>query len=189
MVEISPEITTLFNILDMKVYNETDLFEVLVHRDLLLRVDIEQKLAALIDSLKEKYKSSKLNSLHKNREQKQKFPGINLLRQILRCNGYHLKPIVYSRGYCKHSGKKIVDRNFKVVRNKSYGEIKYAKTPANAHLNNIKLGIVATQDVTSQDEEVSLPQSTPQSTLESISQNENLSTSKKTSIQIIDLDL
>lgn len=34
MVEISPEITTLFNILDMKVYNETYLFKVLGHRDL-----------------------------------------------------------------------------------------------------------------------------------------------------------
>jgi hypothetical protein len=171
MTDISPEITTLFNILDMKVNTEVDLFGVLVQRDLLLRVDIEQKLASLIDSLKGKYKSSKLNSLHKNREQKQKFPGINLLRQILRCNGYHLKPIVYSRGYCKHSGKKIVDRNFKVVRNKSYQDIKFAKDPDTALLADIPLGIANTQSVTSQDEEHSTtsPESISQSDTSPIS--------------------
>ena len=127
MVVISDEVTCIFKILAMDVKNEQDLFSVLVPRDLLLRVDVEQELTLLIDSLKEKYKSSKLNCLHKNRDDKQKFPGINLVRQILRCNGYHLKPVIYSRGYCKHSGKKIVDRNFKIVRLDNYQEIKQAQ--------------------------------------------------------------
>ena len=124
MVVISEEITTIFKVLDMDVKTEKDLFSVLVSRDLLLRVDIEQELTLLIETLKGKYKSSKLNCLHKNRDDKQKFPGINLVRQILRCNGYHLKPVKFSRGYCKHSGKKIVDRNFKVVRLEDYAKIK-----------------------------------------------------------------
>lgn len=127
MVVISDEVTSIFKILAMDVKNEQDLFSVLVPRDLLLRVDVEQQLTLLIDSLKEKYKSSKLNCLHKNRDDKQKFPGINLVRQILRCNGYHLKPVIYSRGYCKHSGKKIVDRNFKIIRLDNYQEIKQAQ--------------------------------------------------------------
>ena len=114
------EIKVICDILNMPAETESDLFGLLIERDLLLRVDIEQKLALLIDKLKCKYKSNKLTCLHKNRDDKQKFPGINLIRQILRCNGYHLKPVVYSRGYCKHNGKKIVERNFKVVRNKKF---------------------------------------------------------------------
>ena len=124
MVQIPQEITDIFKILNMTVKSEQDLFKVLIARDLLLRVDIEQQLTELINTLKGKYKTSKLNCLHKNRESKQKFPGINLVRQILRCNGYHLKPVVNCRGYCKHSGKKIVDRNFKIIRLNNYKEIK-----------------------------------------------------------------
>lgn len=114
--EIPKELSMIMEILNMPAKTEKDLFGMLIERDLLLRVDIEQKLAALISKLKGQYKTSKLTCLHKNRDNKQKFPGINLVRQIFRCNGYHLKPMVYSRGYCKHNGKKIVERNFKIVR-------------------------------------------------------------------------
>lgn len=143
MVQISKEIKDIFNILSMTVETESDLFSVLVPRDLLLRVDIEQKLTELISNLKGKYKTSKLNCLHKNRDSKQKFPGINLVRQILRCNGYHLKPVIYCRGYCKHSGKKIVDRNFKVIRLKNYTEIKEAPLE-NDEMEVFGLGILNT---------------------------------------------
>ena len=122
MVLISDEVISIFKILSMDVTTEQQLFSALIPRDLLLRVDVEQDLTNLIETLKGKYKSSKLNCLHKNRDDKQKFPGINLVRQILRCNGYHLKPNIFSRGYCKHSGKNIVDRNFTVVRLDNYGE-------------------------------------------------------------------
>ena len=115
-ITIPEELKKICDILKMPAKTEADLFGLLIERDLLLRVDIEQKLATLISSLKGKYKTSKLTCLHKNRDNKQKYPGINLVRQIFRCNGYHLKPVVYCRGYCKHNGKKIVERNFKIVR-------------------------------------------------------------------------
>ena len=134
MVKITDEIKEIFKILSIEVNSEQDLYSVLIPRDLLLRVDIEQQLTSIIIKLKEKYKSSKLNCLHKNRDDKQKFPGINLVRQILRCNGYHLKPVKFSRGYCKHSGKKIVDRNFKVVRLENYSEIKMAQDKVESEL-------------------------------------------------------
>jgi hypothetical protein len=121
---VSEEIREIFKILGIKVTTEPELFNVLIHRDDLLRVDIEQKLTSIINKLKEKYKSSKLNCLHENRESKQKFPGINLVRQILKCNGYHLKPLVFSKGYSKHNGKKLVERNFKVIRLENYADIK-----------------------------------------------------------------
>ena len=118
------EIVKILAVLGISVKTEKDLFDVLIHRDDLLRVDIEQRLAEFVDSLKEKYKSSMLNCLHKNRETKQKFPAINLVRQILKCNGYQLKPLVFSKGYSKHNGKKLVERNFKIVRLDNFADIK-----------------------------------------------------------------
>jgi len=146
MVVISEEVTNIFKILDMDIKTEQDLFSALVPRDLLLRVDVEQELTLLISSLKGKYKTSKLNCLHKNRDDKQKFPGINLVRQILRCNGYHLKPVIFSRGYCKYSGKKIVDRNFKIVRLPNYQDIKMEEILETEKVNkNIKNNIDKTK--------------------------------------------
>ena len=118
------EIVSILAVLGITIKTEQDLFGVLIHRDDLLRVDIEQRLAEFVDTLKEKYKSSMLNCLHKNRDDKQKFPAINLVRQILKCNGYKLKPLVFSKGYSKHNGKKLVERNFKIVRLDNYGDIK-----------------------------------------------------------------
>lgn len=118
------EIVNILAVLGITIKTEQDLFGVLIHRDDLLRVDIEQRLAEFVDTLKEKYKSSMLNCLHKNRDDKQKFPAINLVRQILKCNGYKLKPLVFSRGYSKHNGKKLVERNFKIVRLDNYADIK-----------------------------------------------------------------
>ena len=178
MVFISEEVTKIFKILNMEVKTESDLFSVLVQRDLLLRVDVEQKLAELINSLKGKYKSSKLNCLHQNRDDKQKFPGINLVRQILRCNGYHLKPIIYSRGYCKHTGKKIVDRNFKVVRLPNYNEIKIL---SNEEAPIDQLGIISDTKTTSD--------ATSDTTSDTTSDASSDATSDTTSkVKIIDLD-
>jgi len=141
---VSEEITEIFKILGIKVITEPELFNVLIHRDDLLRVDIEQKLTSIINKLKEKYKSSKLNCLHENRESKQKFPGINLVRQILKCNGYHLKPLVFSKGYSKHNGKKLVERNFKVIRLENYADIK--QDQHNLETEPVTTGGCSTQD-------------------------------------------
>lgn len=62
--------------------------------------------------LKKSYHSSKLSCLHKNAIQKQRFPQINLLRQILKCNGFHLKPCVVSLGYCSETGRKNSKRTY-----------------------------------------------------------------------------
>ena len=143
---VSEEITEIFKILGIKVKTEPELFNVLIHRDDLLRVDIEQNLTALINKLKEKYKSSKLNCLHDNRESKQKFPGINLVRQILKCNGYHLKPLVFSKGYSKHNGKKLVERNFKVIRLENYADIKQEQQIVESSEKTKKGGSVSTEN-------------------------------------------
>ena len=69
-------------------------------RDILLDKDVIESYYKLIPKLKKKYSSNILTCLHLNSIKKQKFPAINMLRQILKCNGYHMIPLVKCLGYC-----------------------------------------------------------------------------------------
>ena len=64
----------------------------------------------VINELKDKYKSNMLTCLHKNSIEKQKFPALNMIRQICKCNNIKVYPVVISKGYDKASGKKIIER-------------------------------------------------------------------------------
>jgi hypothetical protein len=70
----------------------------------------------MIFDLKQVYPSKYLTSLHENSLDNQKFPGSNMLRQILRYNGYDMKPIVRSMGY--KNKKKIVKRTYRLEEKK-----------------------------------------------------------------------
>jgi hypothetical protein len=63
--------------------------------------------------LREKYNTGMLTCLHSNAEEKQKYPNLNLLRQILKMNGYKLNPIIRCSGYT-NTGKKIIHREFRI---------------------------------------------------------------------------
>ena len=47
----------------------------------------DENIQTAISNVSTKYKSSKLTCLHKNSTNKQKFPIINFVRQVLKCNG------------------------------------------------------------------------------------------------------
>ena len=64
-----------------------------------------------IPDLKKKLSSSSLTSLHKNAKQDQKWPLLNLVRQILKTYNYTMKPIRKANGYTK-DGKKKYKRFF-----------------------------------------------------------------------------
>jgi hypothetical protein len=66
----------------------------------------------MIFDLKQVYPSKYLTSLHENSLNVQKFPGSNMLRQILRYNGYEMRPIVRSMGY--KNKKKLVKRTYRL---------------------------------------------------------------------------
>ena len=84
-------------------------------RDLLLDSQVVQELMVLKPLIRSSgYKSGKLTSLHKNNETQQKFPGINMVRQVLKCNGYKLHPYVISLGYDQETGKKLTMRKFNI---------------------------------------------------------------------------
>ena len=83
-----------------------------LQRDLLKGKKITEKILELVPELREVYNSAYLTCLHDNSIYKQKFPVINLVRQILKCNFLLMTPKVVSNGYEKVTGKKLVTRIF-----------------------------------------------------------------------------
>ena len=102
----------LLNHINVTFKDKQELEEVTISRDVLLTQQIQDVFQTYQNELKEHgYKSGKLTSLHKNNV-KQKFPAINMLRQILKCNGILMKPKIESIGYNRITGQKIVKRSF-----------------------------------------------------------------------------
>ena len=104
----------LLNEINIKVVNSKEIENVLIEFKTLRHPDIITKFNKKIPELKKKYNSNMLNCLHKNSLDKQKFPGVNMLRQILKCNNMRLKPYVICKGYNKKTGKKITERFYKI---------------------------------------------------------------------------
>ena len=105
-------IKKLFDPININFETLDELENIEIDRDLLLKDNIKNTYDALIPEFKALYKTSRLNSLHNNRSVKQKYPQINLLRQILKCNNFNLKPKIISLGYSKITGKKMLKRSY-----------------------------------------------------------------------------
>ena len=102
----------LFRLIGYHVYEQNDLLDIMIMRDKLLEKTTNKILLDKVPELKKVYNTGYLSCLHDNSIYKQKWPAINLLRQILKCNFYHLTPKILSNGYDKLSGKKQVTRVF-----------------------------------------------------------------------------
>jgi hypothetical protein len=80
----------------------------LVPRDVLLSKDKYESIKVDIDKMKKLYSSGSLTSLQKNAMENQKWPLLNLVRQILKSNNYKMDPIRKSNGYTKEGKKKYL---------------------------------------------------------------------------------
>jgi hypothetical protein len=92
------------------VSNIKDISSLTFDRDFLKQKSIQDKIIEFIPELRKCYNSAYLTCLHANASQKQKNLGINVLRQLMKCNYLNMKPKVVSHGYDKASGKKLVSR-------------------------------------------------------------------------------
>ena len=86
---------------------------IIFERNILLNQDTYQKVREKIPEIKNLFSSSYLNSLHKNAMDNQKWPLINIVRQILNSIGFKLVPIRKANGYTKDK-QKIYKRFFKI---------------------------------------------------------------------------
>lgn len=88
-----------------------DLNGFLLPREIFLDKDIYNSVKEDIYILKQVFTSSALTSLQSNAEENQKWPLLNLVRQILRSCHFVMTPKRVSAGYTK-DGKKIYKRMF-----------------------------------------------------------------------------
>jgi hypothetical protein len=97
---------------------ENQLDGLLIPREVMLSEKTYEAVKEKIPDLKKKLSSSSLTSLHKNAKQEQKWPLLNLVRQILKTFNYNMKPIRKADGYTK-DGKKKYKRLFIIKKLKS----------------------------------------------------------------------
>jgi hypothetical protein len=90
---------------------EETLENVYIKRDKLIAAELYEKMEKAIQKLKEKFSTSSITSLQESAKQRQKWPLLNLIRQLLKINGFVMTPIRKSAGY-NASGKKKYDRYF-----------------------------------------------------------------------------
>lgn len=102
-------IRDLLEFLDYNIENIDDLYSITIPQEKLKTEEIIKKYNDYKDNVKKIYNSSYLNCLHSNNLDKQKYPAVNMLRQVLRCENLHLYPFVIYKGYDK-SGNKLKDR-------------------------------------------------------------------------------
>ena len=79
---------------------------VLIPRDMLISPATYERVQERIPDLKKKFSSSYMTSLHKGAKEQQKWPLLNLVRQILHSYHYQMKPIRRSDGYTPQGVKK-----------------------------------------------------------------------------------
>ncbi len=78
----------------------------MIERDVLLSMTIIEEIKDKIPELKQPFSSSYLTCLQLNADKKQKWPLLNLIRQILNAYNIDMKPIRKSNGYSSTGIKK-----------------------------------------------------------------------------------
>ena len=104
-----------------------------IPRDILLSNEVYEDVKKDIDEIKKFYSSGSMTALQKNAGTSQKWPLLNLVRQILKTNNYLMHPIRKSNGYTK-DGKKKYLRYFILKKINSIKEVNEKKQENEEHL-------------------------------------------------------
>ena len=107
---MNTQIESILNIIDIS-YTVLQENAIIVPREIFLNIDKYYIVKEKIPLLKQHFSSSFLTSLQKNATIKQKWPLLNLVRQILKKNDFEMNPLRKSDGY-DDEGKKIFKRYF-----------------------------------------------------------------------------
>lgn len=100
------EFKILFGIIGLEINYLHELNGLTISREILLSHDKYDETKYIIPDLKKKFSSSFMTSLQKNADKSQKWPLLNLIRQILHVYGYKMKPIRKADGYTLEGVKK-----------------------------------------------------------------------------------
>ena len=114
-MEFDPSCKEILSIAGIYFNELTDLEGIFFSRELLLCDYKYNKVKELIPELKKNFSSSFMTSMQQNAGENQKWPLINLVRQILSVYNYNLHPVRKCDGYTSEGVKKY-KRFFKIVK-------------------------------------------------------------------------
>ena len=100
------KIKNLFNEIGLPFEEIENLNGLCVLRDIFISETKYNIIKEKIPSLKHYFSSSFMTALQKNAEKKQKWPLLNLIRQILKSLYFKMTPVRVSNGYTKEGKKK-----------------------------------------------------------------------------------
>ena len=103
---MNEESKTILKIIGIEFNDINDLNGLTILRDQLLSDNNYEEIKQLLPELKKIYSSSLMTSLQKNADKSQKWPLLNLIRQILNTHDYTMEPIRKSDGYTLDGVKK-----------------------------------------------------------------------------------
>ena len=126
---MNDDIKNIFKIAGLPFEELEDINGLVIERDILLNDTKYESVKLKIPELKKYLSSSCLTSLQKDANKKQKWPLLNLVRQILKIYYFKMEPIRKSNGYTKE-GKKLYKRLFLLK--------KIEKTKINADTDNLQ---------------------------------------------------
>ena len=114
---MNEESKTILKIIGIEFNEISDLNGLSILRDQLLSDNKYDEVKKLLPELKKIYSSSLMTSLQKNADKSQKWPLLNLVRQILSTHNYKMEPIRKSDGYTLEGVKKY--KRYFLIKNKS----------------------------------------------------------------------
>jgi len=102
-----PELLDLLKKCNIIIESENYLNGMIISREILLSKEKFVELNEEIKEIKKSFSSSKLTALQKTAKENQKWPLLNLVRQLLKVSGYRMIPKRQSNGYNKEGKKKF----------------------------------------------------------------------------------
>ena len=114
---MNEESKTILKIIGIEFNHIDDLNELTILREQLLSDNKYEEVKKLLPELKKIYSSSLMTSLQKNADKSQKWPLLNLVRQILSSHNYKMEPIRKSDGYTLEGVKKY--KRYFLIKKKS----------------------------------------------------------------------
>ncbi len=132
---MNQEIKSVLNMVNIELDDNNKLYEQIISRDILLSDTKYNEIKLFIPDLKKSFSSTFMTSLQNNAEKQQKWPLLNLIRQILSVFGYKMEPIRKSDGYTL-DGKKKYKRYFLIKINEKIENNKLDKLEPN-HISTI----------------------------------------------------
>lgn len=114
------DIKNIFKISGIPFEELNEIDGLLIEREILLSLEKYETVKEKIPELKKYLSSSCLTSLQKDANLKQKWPLLNLIRQVLKIYYFKMDPIRKSNGYTKE-GKKLYKRFFLIKKIEKQG--------------------------------------------------------------------